>query len=173
MKKRVYIASPYSNGWQSQNVRRQLDAFDILFNNGFVPFAPLLDHFLEIYHHRPEKDWYDWDLEWLKMCDIMVRIRPLNENGEEIPSVGADNEEKKANEWGIPVYTFKNLEELETWAKENIKYKRMKNDLIRINPYDSHTHKKTRLKERSRKKRIPPEQVNPYSVHKGNKDYEC
>jgi hypothetical protein len=131
-KKRVYIASPYSNGWQSQNVRRQLDAFDILLNNGFIPFAPLLNHFLEITHHHTEQEWYNWDLEWLKMCDIMVRIRPLNGIGEEIPSTGADNEERKANEWGIPVHTFKNLEELETWAKEKIKYVKLSNTFKRI-----------------------------------------
>jgi hypothetical protein len=37
-----------------------------------------------------------------------------------------------------------------------------------VNPYDSKAYKRVSKK----KKRIPPQYVNPYSVNKDNKDYE-
>ncbi len=119
MKKlKVYIASPYNNGWAGDNVRRQLNAMKILMDYGFDPFVPLLAHFAEISHHRPESDWIDWDLAWLEACDILVRIRPVDSNGEEIISTGSDIEVEKAKELVLPVYNFRNLEELESWANE-------------------------------------------------------
>ena len=120
MKKKVYIASPYTNGWVSDNVRRQLDAQHILMDYGFVPFAPLVNHYVEIHKHRPENEWFEWDLEWLKVCDILVRIHPTDQHGNEIFSNGATDEEKEAKKFGIPVFNFKNLEELENWAKINL-----------------------------------------------------
>jgi len=113
---KVYIASPYTNGYAGDNVRRQLEAMKILMDHGFIPFVPLLTHFAEINHHRPEQDWLDWDLAWLKVCDVMVRIRPTDEDGVEISSSGADIEEKMAEEEGLLVFNFKNLQELEYWA---------------------------------------------------------
>lgn len=116
---KVYVASPYTNGWQPDNVRRQLEAKHILLDNNFVPFVPLENHYAEIFRHRPEEDWYAWDLEWLAMCDILVRLRPFR-NGSEIPSPGSDGEEKRANELNKPVFTFHTIEELKEWC-ENVK----------------------------------------------------
>ena len=116
MKLKVYIASPYTNGWAADNVRRQLEAKHILLDHSFVPFAPLENHFAELYKHRSEKEWFAWDLEWLKVCDIMVRIRPTDGDGVEIPSIGADIEEKTAEEEGLLVFNFKSLSELKSWA---------------------------------------------------------
>lgn len=117
-KEKVYIASPYSNGWQADNVRRQLEAKHILMDHGFIPFAPLENHFCEIYQHRPEHEWFEWDLEWLAVCDILVRIRAFDSKGDEIPSPGADKEEQYARDLGLSVYVFNNLEELKAFCKE-------------------------------------------------------
>lgn len=113
--KKVYIASPYSIGKQSTNVRRQIDAGNILMDLGYFPYVPLLMHFQEIIHHRPEHEWLSLDFCWLKTCDIMVRLRPLDTEGKEIPSLGADMEEELANTNNIPVYDFNTLEEMKEY----------------------------------------------------------
>ena len=117
---KVYIASPYTKGRMPDNVRRQLQAKQILMDYGFVPFAPLDNHFSEIYSTRPEEEWYQWDLEWLSVCDILIRIRPII-NGEELPSIGSDGEEKLANELNILCFSFNTLKEVEEWAKNSDK----------------------------------------------------
>ena len=114
-KLKVYIASPYTNGSPGNNVHRQLHAQKVLMDKGFIAFAPLVAHFSEIYFSRPEHEWLDWDLEWLKTCDFLVRIRPKDGDGLEVPSKGSDIEEKTARENNIPVYSFGCVNELQTW----------------------------------------------------------
>jgi len=110
---KIYIASPYNAGDKLQNVRLQIDAFHILRDLGYLPIAPLLSHYVNLVRDRSHKDWLEYDIELLKICDIVVRLRPKDENGVEIPSPGADMEEAKAKEIGIPYYEFQTLDELE------------------------------------------------------------
>jgi len=88
-KLKVYIASPYTIGDVAVNVRVQLDTADELMDMGLVPFAPLMSHFQHLVHPRPYEDWIDVDLEWVKSCDILLRL--------EGKSDGADNEVYVAN----------------------------------------------------------------------------
>jgi len=99
---KVYIASPYTKGDTAINVKRQLDTFDILMDKGYFPFAPLYSHFQHMAHPRPYEDWMTYDLEWILVCDCVLRL-----DGE---SSGADREVAHAKEHGIPVYY--SLEEL-------------------------------------------------------------
>lgn len=126
---KVYIASPYTLGWQPDNVRRQLEAKHILLDHGFVPFAPLENHFSEIWRHRSETEWFDWDIEWLKSCDILVRIRPIID-GKELPSNGSDIEEKTAKENKLLVFNFNSLKELNKWCKKTKKEKLLNDCLL-------------------------------------------
>lgn len=127
MKKiKVYIASPYTNGWTSDNVRVQLDALHILMDEGFDPFAPLINHYAEIHRSRPEHEWFSWDIAWLKMCDVLVRIHTTDRDGVEIPSSGADIEEQTAVDENMAVFNFQNLGELEQWASTINKQKLIK-----------------------------------------------
>lgn len=112
---KVYIASPYTNGFHSDNVRRQLKAQKVLMDKKFIAFAPLIQHFAEIYNPRPEHEWFSWDLEWLKCCDFLVRIRPTDGDGIEVPSKGSDIEEQTAMDNNLPVYNFESVEELKIW----------------------------------------------------------
>jgi len=97
MKKiKVYIASPYTLGDAAENVRAQIDAVDELMNMGFMPFAPLYSHFQHMVHPRPYQDWIDIDLEWVEVCDCLLRLP-----GE---SSGADDEVEFAELSHIPVY---------------------------------------------------------------------
>lgn len=114
---KVYIASPYSNDWMPNAVRRQLRAFKLLSRAGFTPFAPLISHFLEIYQEAQfEREWLDWDIEWLKTCHVLVRIKAYDSDYNEIKSPGSDEEEAMARKSGIPVFVFESMESLEAWA---------------------------------------------------------
>lgn len=93
---KVYIASPYTLGDIAVNVKRQIDMVDILMNKGFAPFAPLYSHFQHMAHPRPYEDWIKIDLEWVKVCDCILRL-----SGE---SKGADNEIEFARSLGLPVF---------------------------------------------------------------------
>jgi len=118
MLKKVYIASPYTVGDQVQNVHRQMDAGSILMDKGYTPFIPLLAHFQHMVHPKSETTWLEWDLEWLKTCDLIVRFRPLDKEGKEMPSSGADLEELTAIDNHMPVYTFESPKEMSIWLDE-------------------------------------------------------
>ncbi len=78
------------------NVRRAIEAADVLLSAGFCPFVPHLSFFWNIVCPRPYEDWLRLDLEWLACCEALVRLE-----GE---SSGADREVARAKELGIPVY---------------------------------------------------------------------
>jgi hypothetical protein len=106
---KVYISSPYTNGDQLENTRRQMDLTDELMNEGFYPFTPLYSHFQHKYKPRAYEDWIDVDLVWVEVCDCFLRIKPIV-NGKEILSKGADIEEAEAKKLGIPIfYSIKDL----------------------------------------------------------------
>lgn len=93
---KVYIASPYTLGDVAVNVKTQLDMADRLMDLDFIPFAPLLFHFQHMAHPRPYEEWVEIDLEWVKVCDCVLRLA-----GE---SKGADGEVEYAKQLGIPVF---------------------------------------------------------------------
>jgi hypothetical protein len=105
-KLKVYIASPYTVGDKEQNVRLQIDAFHELLDMGYIPIVPLLCHYLHEVRPLTDSQWLQYDFELLRMCDFVVRLRPLDENEDEIRSTGADMEEYVARTNGIPVYSF-------------------------------------------------------------------
>jgi hypothetical protein len=96
MKKlKVFISSPYTKGDQGENVRVQMDYFETLYKQGFIPFAPLLFHFQHMVHPLDYEEWMEIDLAMLNTCDIVLRLE-----GE---SSGADREVKEAIENNIKV----------------------------------------------------------------------
>jgi hypothetical protein len=95
-KPKVFISSPYTIGDCGENVANQMKIFDILMDLGFTPYAPLLTHFQHIYRQRKYTEWLALDLEWLQVCDFVLRLP-----GE---SKGADLEVKFAKENKIPVF---------------------------------------------------------------------
>lgn len=93
---KVYIASPYTKGDVAVNVKVQLDMADQLMNYGFAPFVPLYSHFQHMAHPRNHRDWMDLDLEWLAMCNCVLRLPGK--------SAGADEEVALALKLNIPIY---------------------------------------------------------------------
>lgn len=96
MSKLVFISGPYTYPDPVINTRLICDAWHVLRNRGFIPFAPHLSLLLHFHEPRDIQFWYDYDIDVMKRCDIVLRIP-----GE---SAGADNEVKIARDLGIPVY---------------------------------------------------------------------
>jgi hypothetical protein len=107
---KVYIASPYTIGDKIENVNRQLDMSHTLLQLGFAPYTPLLTHFQQIRWQSHEELIMDLDINYLLVCNAILRLKPLDKLGIEIPSKGADLEESTAKLHKIPV--FYNLEDL-------------------------------------------------------------
>jgi hypothetical protein len=103
MKPKVYIASPYSNGDQIINAKAQYDVFNkIIHTKKLIPFAPLWATFQHFVYPLPYEMWLEWDFEWVKACDCVLRLPGV--------SSGADAEVKTALDNGKLV--FYTLEEL-------------------------------------------------------------
>lgn len=104
MKKvKVYIAGPYSSN-PIENTNRAIEVWETLHKKGFIPFCPHLTHFLHERYPHEYKEWLEYDMIWLELCDCVFRFE-----GE---SSGADAEVKRAKELGINVFT--SLYEIET-----------------------------------------------------------
>ena len=93
---RVYVAGPYTRGDVAANVAAAVKAGQELLSAGHIPFVPHLTHFWHLLHHNPYEAWLAYDLEWLKLCDVVVRLP-----GE---SAGADKEVAWAEAKGLPVF---------------------------------------------------------------------
>ena len=107
-RKLVYIASPYTRGDTGANVGRQVWAAHALMDMGYVPIAPLLNHFLHIARPRAETEWLEADFAILLRCDAVLRLP-----GE---SAGADRETALAEKKGIPVVF--GVAEFKEWARK-------------------------------------------------------
>lgn len=92
----VYVAGPLTCGDLMGNVRRAIEAADILRRRGYAPFCPHLNVLAEVVCPAPYEAWMDLDFAWLEKCDALVRLP-----GE---SPGADREVTFAEEHGIPVF---------------------------------------------------------------------
>lgn len=93
---RVYVAGPYTLGDPVLNVRRAVQAANELFDAGHAPYVPHLTHLWHTISPRPFDDWMRLDLDWLPVCDAVVRL-PGN-------SRGADMETSAARDYNIPVF---------------------------------------------------------------------
>ena len=99
-----YIASPYTLGDIAINVKAQLDCANKLIEMGFAPFVPLYSHFQHMAHPQPYGIWVKLDLEWLHVCDCLLRLPGK--------SKGADNEVHYMESLNKPVfYSIENLKE--------------------------------------------------------------
>jgi hypothetical protein len=67
-----------------------------------------LTHFWHMIQPHNIDYWYQYDLEWLEVCDALFRLP-----GE---SHGADKEAERAKELGIPVFT--SISELREWSRK-------------------------------------------------------
>ncbi len=100
----IYLASAYTKGDVAQNINTAISIADILAEDGFIPYIPILTHFWHLVSPHPWEFWVEYDAQLLPMFDCVLRIP-----GE---SAGADREVAQAIELGIPVfYTISDLRE--------------------------------------------------------------
>lgn len=103
----VYIAAPYTNPDPVENTHTAVRMADSLRELGFIPFCP---HLSLLWHmvcpHEPDY-WYEYDLEWLLQCDVLLRLPG--------DSYGADREVEFALEHDIPV--LRTVDALLGWAQ--------------------------------------------------------
>lgn len=92
---RVYVAGPLEGGNQRANVRQAIQAMSDLLAAGHEPFCQHLSWFADLVGERPYEDWMRLDMAWLEVAEIFLRLPGV--------SPGADREEKRARELGIPV----------------------------------------------------------------------
>lgn len=94
-KKIIYVSAPYTND-PEKNVRRALEAADILCELGYIPFIPHLYHYWHSLSPKSYEQWMELGGAFLERCDVILRL-----DGE---SVGADEEVEYALALGKPVY---------------------------------------------------------------------
>jgi hypothetical protein len=93
---KVYVAGPYTRPDPCENTHKAIVAANRLWDNGFIPYVPHLTHFWHTVTPRPYSDWLAYDLAFLPVCDVFLRLP-----GE---SSGADGEEAEAERLGMPIY---------------------------------------------------------------------
>lgn len=97
--KKIYIAGPYTKGDIGKNLNKVIKVADYLLKIGYIPYIPHLTHFWHIISPKPYETWLKYDNEFLKECDIVLRLE-----GE---SAGADKEVELAKKLKIPVFYHK------------------------------------------------------------------
>ena len=95
---RIYIMGPYTGGDVAQNVRRAIEAADVVVDLGGTPYIPHLSHFWHLIKPHKYEFWMEQDIQWLEVCDAAYRLP-----GE---SKGADREYTRCGELKIPVFVI-------------------------------------------------------------------
>lgn len=93
---RVYVAGPYTKPDPAENTNRAIVVGNRMWEAGYAPFIPHLTHLWHLVTPKPYQQWLDLDIEWLRACDVLLRMP-----GE---SSGADKEVEFAKANGIPVF---------------------------------------------------------------------
>lgn len=93
---KIYIAGPYTKGDVAVNVRKAMEIAEQLVKMGHTPYIPHLTHFWHLVFPHPVGFWYDYDNQWLPLCDALYRI--------EGASSGADAEVNDMATLGRPIY---------------------------------------------------------------------
>ncbi len=104
----VYIAHPYTHDDPVANTHQAIEWANVLIACGFVPYVPHLNLLWHLVTPRPVAFWYDYDLNFLKRCDAVLRVGG--------PSTGADAEVATAKQHGIPVFEL--IADMEEWREK-------------------------------------------------------
>jgi hypothetical protein len=75
MRQRIYVAGPLnSSGDKDTNIANACRVGGVLHSLGHTPFVPHINVLWHEHHPLSEHAWLAWDLEWLAMCDWLVRL---------------------------------------------------------------------------------------------------
>lgn len=123
----VYIASPYTHGRTTLNLRAHSDMFMKLKDEGIVtPVSWLQGHIIDMIHPRSGESWLEYDFELVRGCDAVLAINAQvlycgdkkNQLEEHFvdKSEGREREIEVAQLRDIPV--FYSVESLYKWVDE-------------------------------------------------------
>ena len=104
---RVYVAGPIRLGTVAVNLSQAIQAGDELWREGFAPYIPHANYIWEIMCPKTAQEWLEHDLNWLAVCDAVLRIPGESE--------GADFEVFWAKDNKIPV--FYGIAALKLWSE--------------------------------------------------------
>lgn len=116
-KLKIYIAGPYTPVNTDQhdaprivhkNVIKAIRAGIKVIKKGHIPFIPHLTHFIHLETEEPlsKEFYYEYDLEWLKLCDAFLYLDS---------SEGADKELQIAETLGLKI--FNSIDEIPEYHK--------------------------------------------------------
>jgi len=72
---KVFISGPYTSGDVVINVRNAVLMAEKVIEKGHIPFVPHLNHLWHLISpHEDIEFWYSFDLKWLRVCDILLRL---------------------------------------------------------------------------------------------------
>ena len=92
---KIYIAGPYSSD-PVRGTRNAISAGNTVRNYGDTPYIPHLTMFWDLMFPRGYQDWLDYDMEWLRTCDALIRLPGASD--------GAAAEEAVARSMGMKVW---------------------------------------------------------------------
>jgi len=92
----IYIAGPYTQGDTTRNVQNALKVAEEINKRGGVCIVPHLSHLWDLISPHDYMYWLDMDHDYIEHCQAIYRIGGY--------SPGAETEEEKAEELGIPVF---------------------------------------------------------------------
>jgi len=102
----VYVAGPLTLGDTFDHVRKAIEAGEMLWNNGFVPFVPHSMTAWAIHTQKSWEEWLEYDEKWLAKCDAVYLLPGT--------SRGAERERAFAAKHSIPI--FQSIYSLIKWS---------------------------------------------------------
>ena len=100
----LYIAGPYTHPDPVVNTHKAARVGTIVYEQTeWVPFVPHLSLLWHMVTPRPERHWYELDLDQMAHCDAIVRLPGA--------STGADREVEVARASGLSIIAFESLPE--------------------------------------------------------------
>ncbi len=90
-----YIAAPYTVPDPVQNTHRVIKFAEKVIQKGYMPIIPHLTLLWHAVTPKPAEFWYDYTMEIMKRCDMVIRLSGFSE--------GADKEVAMARQLGIEV----------------------------------------------------------------------
>ena len=79
----VYVAGPYTNPDPVDNTRVAIDVGWEIHDLGGFPHIPHLSMFQHFQRSMPLEFWYEYDIELLRICDVMIRIPGASSGADE------------------------------------------------------------------------------------------
>jgi hypothetical protein len=110
----IYIAGPYTNGDQKENIFVALKIGDHVYKTGAIPYVPHLSHYWAMSTidglNRTYAEWMEICLNVVNRCDALIRLDGF--------SNGSDMEVKYAKSIPIPVFKENEIDLVEAFIKE-------------------------------------------------------